>query len=243
MHRSGTSWLAGALQSAGLYAGEVVERGTHTRKGNRENLEIRALNDEVLASSDGAWDAPPESLIWTDEEARHRDDLVHRFSTESAVWTFKDPRSLLTLGFWEGAEADIVRVGVFREPGRVAASLAARDGMRTARALRLWRAYNRILLDLYDAGTFPLVHFDGDPDGMAAQLRAVIDLVGEAIDNRVELSPAEAAEFLDPELIRAVDATPEFVASAPEAERSRVARLIEDTDRLYGSLRERSLDA
>ena len=241
MHRSGTSWLAGALQAAGLYAGEVVERATHNHKGNRENLEIRALNDDVLASSDGAWDTPPESLTWTDEEARRRDDLVRRFSIESSVWTFKDPRSLLTLGFWEGADADIVRVGVFREPGRVAASLAARDGMRIPRALRLWRSYNRILLDQHRSAPFPLVDFDAGVDHVQAQLGDAIEAVAEEVDGRAELSADAAGEFFDAELVHAPDAMAEFVAEAPESERARVNRLVEDINQLHASLQERSL--
>ncbi len=59
MHRSGTSCLAGSLQQAGLYLGEVVEQAPHKKRGNRESLVIRSLNDRLLEENGGAWDSPP----------------------------------------------------------------------------------------------------------------------------------------------------------------------------------------
>ena len=38
MHRSGTSCLAGSLQEAGIYLGDVVTSAAHNQKGNRENV-------------------------------------------------------------------------------------------------------------------------------------------------------------------------------------------------------------
>ncbi len=241
MHRSGTSALAGALQHAGLYAGEVVETATHNRRGNRENLEIRALNDDVLASSGGAWDDPPGELAWTDDQALRRDELVARFSRASPVWMFKDPRTVLTFGFWEQAGAQILPVGIFRHPARVVSSLATRSPMSTARGLRLWRLYNRIVLDRHRADPFPLLSFDSGPEGFAIQLRDAIELLRPAVGDRVQLSADAADEFYAPELVHASTVAPELISAAPEQERERVTRLLAETERLYASLTGRSL--
>ena len=43
MHRSGTSCLTGSLQDKGLYLGQVSQRGTFNKKGNRERWRHRAV--------------------------------------------------------------------------------------------------------------------------------------------------------------------------------------------------------
>ena len=79
MHRSGTSCLTGSLQSGGLFSGEVVEFAPFNKKGNRENLEIRSINDEVLAYSGGAWNNPPKNIVWSRELSKKRDRLIKKF--------------------------------------------------------------------------------------------------------------------------------------------------------------------
>lgn len=46
MHRSGTSCLAGSLQEAGLYLGEVNTAAPHNAKGNRESRDCKFSCDE-----------------------------------------------------------------------------------------------------------------------------------------------------------------------------------------------------
>ena len=115
MHRSGTSCLAGSLQQAGLYLGEVVEQAPHNRKGNRESLAIRSLNDRLLESNDGAWNRPPAELVWSEIFASTRDRLIAKFADRTS-WGFKDPRTLLTLPFWQDGIPELVFVGTFRHP-------------------------------------------------------------------------------------------------------------------------------
>ena len=241
MHRSGTSCLAGALQLGGLYAGEVVEKAPHNRRGNRENLEIQALNDDVLAASGGSWDDPPERLAWTDDQAGHRDGLIDRLSAGSPVWMFKDPRTLLVLDFWRQADVELVPVGIFRHPVRVASSLATRSPMRTARGLRLWRVYNAILRDLHRADAFPLLCFDTDAAGFKAQLQSAIGTLSERFVHPVELSEDAARSFYSAELVHKTQNAPELPAGIATEEAVRVGRLLEANERLYASLRQRSL--
>jgi hypothetical protein len=67
MHRSGASCLAGSLQEAGLYLGEVKTAAPHNAKGNRESRAIMALQDDLLRANGGDWDTPPEQVVWQPE--------------------------------------------------------------------------------------------------------------------------------------------------------------------------------
>ena len=95
MHRNGTSCLAGCLEERGLNLGDVVNTAPHNRKGNQENLELRAINDAVLTQSGGAWDNPPEVLSG-DDDLRQRRDRHIAANSSVETWGFKDPRTLLT---------------------------------------------------------------------------------------------------------------------------------------------------
>jgi len=117
MHRSGTSSLAGCLQDRGLHLGEVSEKNPFNSKGNRENPWVMRLNNSVLLKSGGKWNNPPDKISWTEDLALERDDLVAFFKHSGARhWEFKDPRTLLTLPFWEEGISRIAFVGTFRHP-------------------------------------------------------------------------------------------------------------------------------
>ena len=191
MHRSGTSCLAGSLQNAGLQLGEVVENAPHNLKGNRENLQVRNLNDAVLSTSGGAWDRPPRSLRWTQEQAARRDALVELYEAlPGRYWGFKDPRTVLTLPFWRERMPDVRLVTTYRHPLAVAQSLAAREQMPFDQGLRLWQAYNETLLSYLNRYGGPLVSFDVSRDEYLVAVDAVMSLLGlagqgAAIDQRL----------------------------------------------------------
>lgn len=160
MHRSGTSCLAGCLEERGLHLGEVVNAAAHNHKGNKENIQLRAINDDILSLSGGSWDRPPELLIWNDSLRRRRDEHIASYRT-CKIWGFKDPRSLLTLPFWLEANPHVRFVGTFRHPCAVAQSLMRRPGLKPAiPALDLWKHYNLKLLEYVAQYQIPLVCFD-----------------------------------------------------------------------------------
>jgi hypothetical protein len=164
MHRSGTSCLAGCLQERGLFLGEVFEKNPYNLKGNRENQSIMQLNISVLESSGGNWNRPPEEIIWNESQARERDQIIASFmNSGEQTWGFKDPRTLLSLPFWEAGLKQISFVGTFRNPIAVAKSLNSRDGMPIEEGLALWRAYNQKLVSLWCRQPFPMVSFDSNP--------------------------------------------------------------------------------
>jgi hypothetical protein len=115
----------------------------------------------VLKASDGSWDRPPATLRWNAEHAAQRDALID-VGTQAAQtnWGFKDPRTLLTLPFWQDALLEMKFAGTFRHPQLVARSLEVRSGIPVEDALSLWKRYNELLLTYQHKYGFPLVSFD-----------------------------------------------------------------------------------
>jgi hypothetical protein len=211
MHRSGTSCLAGCLEERGLDLGDVVNAAPHNRKGNKENLEIRQINDDVLALSGGAWDSPPKRLKWDANLRRRRNAHIDARFAKGDDWGFKDPRTLLTLPFWLEANVEMRFVGTFRHPAAVATSLLGRPGLVPARSpYALWTEYNRRLLDHVNAHATPLINFDWPAPRYHA---AVIDLA-----DSLGLTSSSPTSFFDATLrVRSATSTGTAEAESVEA--------------------------
>jgi hypothetical protein len=199
MHRSGTSCLAGSLQEAGLYLGEVNTVAPHNAKGNRESLAIMVLQDDLLRANGGDWDAPPATVIWSVEHRARRDAIIATYPNDR-IWGFKDPRTLLTLAGWLEALPSVRFVGTFRHPLAVAASLHARNGVPVEKSLALWSTYNCLLLDYQRRLNFPLVSFDWPPERYQQCLQAIVPTLSLTV-------PVAGFSFFEAELRR--NATPE----------------------------------
>lgn len=181
MHRSGTSSLAGSLEEAGLHLGEVVRQSDHNPKGNRESVAVRDLNERLLEHNDGAWDRPPATVVWDDDFRTQRAAVIAAHAADWR-WGFKDPRTLLTLAFWQEALPDLALVGTFRHPLAVAASLERRNGIVVERGMALWQAYNERLVVAHAKAPFPVLSFDLDPEAYragVATMAAALDLPGQ----------------------------------------------------------------
>lgn len=153
MHRSGTSFLAGTLQTYGLYSGTVHEWSKHNRRGNRENPDVMALNDALLVRNGASWDSPPKQGVisaWGDDHRAEGVAILEQMEVEAEGRPigFKDPRTLLTLPFWEASASSIRTIGTLRSPVAVAKSLHSRDkSMGIEQGFHLWEIYNRVLLE------------------------------------------------------------------------------------------------
>jgi len=178
MHRSGTSCLAGCLEEQGLHLGEVVNSAPFNLRGNKENITLRAINDDVLSFSGGTWDKPPEHLVWDDALRQRRDNHISKYSTFK-IWGFKDPRTILTLPFWLEANLNIKFVGTFRHPLSVSQSLKRRRGLKPILPpVKLWQHYNLKLLEYATKFRFPLVCFDRPAKAYIRDLRKVVHILG-----------------------------------------------------------------
>lgn len=178
MHRSGTSFLTGSMQEAGLALGRHSEWNPHNTRGNRENPDVVAFHEELLANRGCSWDAPPEGILrWTRAEIASARELVRAWEGLSS-WGFKDPRTLLFVEGWEQLLPGMRCIGIFRHPAAVARSLAARGGMPEQKALDLWLHYNRRLLALHDRRPFPILCFDEPEEQLRHQLDVVLESMG-----------------------------------------------------------------
>jgi hypothetical protein len=177
MHRSGTSCLAGSLEEAGLFLGDVVTRTPHNLKGTRENRRIFTLHDGILGRSGGSWQHPPDQIDWTDADRAERDAIIRSYPAVPH-WGFKDPRTLLLLDLWRERLRRLSFVATFRHPGLVAASLSKREGGSMDHWLALWARYNGRMLALHTTDPFPIVRFDLGEDAYRRSLAVVTDRLG-----------------------------------------------------------------
>lgn len=202
MHRSGTSCLAGMLESAGFASGAGADFNAHNRRGNREDPAVVAFNDRVLAAWGGAWHRPPAVTGMVDEPTVHEAlrHLVEAGTETQAPRAVKDPRLLLTLPLWRAAFPQARRIGIFRHPMRTAQSLyyRAHGQQPLARGLQLWTVYNECLLAEHERRPFPLLCFDlPSAEFVDAVARALEDECADLVAAG-RLTPGQAGAFHDP---------------------------------------------
>ncbi|NNC72917.1 MAG: hypothetical protein HKN78_08580 [Sphingomonadaceae bacterium] len=162
MHRSGTSCLAGCLQSAGLYLGEVNTKAPANRKGNRENRAIMDLHEDVFQANNVSWDRPSSRLDWNDSHVEWQAEIIRSYPAKR-VWGFKDPRTLMVIDQWLRAIPHARIAATFRHPLQVARSLQQRDNFEPERALSIWRTYNSELVRICKSVNVEIVNFDLPP--------------------------------------------------------------------------------
>ncbi len=195
MHRSGTSWLTGALQELGLELGDVSTSNAHNPRGNRENRQLRELHEDVLRRNGGSWRRPNWPNRWSRQQRSALTRHIAEMSADRTVWGFKDPRALLVLDEWHRQIPDLERVGIYRHPTAVSRSLRARHpDFSEDEAITLWTTYNSRLLAEHGDDPFPVIRFDVPPRSLSAQLTMV--------SSSLRLPHAdEPDEFFDPALV------------------------------------------
>ena len=230
MHRSGTSCLAGSLQAAGLFSGEVEDWNIDNLKGNRENLEIMALNKAILKSENGSWDNPPTEVKWSQEHQDRRDDIIASFASEYDVWMFKEPRTLLTLPFWQAGINNLHFIGSFRNPIKVAMSLYQRSlgSIPLRKGIDLWLHYNRILLEEWEKSPFPLICFDLSREEYLKQLESIVSYLSKYKNLDIE----EAKKFYETTLVHQKN----LIATAEYSKDSSDEQLLDTAEKLYQEL-------
>ena len=155
MHRSGTSFIAGALRFLGVSLGDPdrqLRPGPDNPKGYFEVQSIVQLDDELLAHLGGAWDQPPVlDPQWEHDSSlapfreRAAEILEETFGPPARrppVIAWKDPRLSLLLPFWRVVTPIATTIVVVRDPVEVAASLGVRGyPVGAAQAASLWLRY------------------------------------------------------------------------------------------------------
>jgi hypothetical protein len=177
MHRSGTSALAGVLKQAGVYFGNVQNRGfSSNKKGLKDALSVLHMQEDLLVKNGGGWHTPPEKIEWLPLHKAVR-DLFIESREPFTLWGLKDPRTLLTLEGWLEALPELRCVGIFRHPIEVASSIKARNGFPLERGFEIWQAYNTRLLDHQIQHNFPIIEFVQDQAALNNALKRIVHWV------------------------------------------------------------------
>lgn len=177
MMRTGTSAVAGVLDLLGVHFGpeeRLLEPNMANPSGFWEHKGVIALNDELLVRLGGSWHTPPaaspgwhESPAFDDLRVRAL-ELLGTDLVKVGAWAWKDPRTCLTLPFWESLVPSLVAVICLRDPAASARSLsrmgwAVVDRMEQPyeTALDLWLEYTTAAFE-GTAGRERLVMFYDD---------------------------------------------------------------------------------
>jgi hypothetical protein len=207
MHRSGTSCLSGIVQEMGVYYHNASKWNRFNLKGNQENESIVAFHDEILRLNGGSWtclDADGASLsldlsLFDFDTAKNH---LNQVQTESEVFGFKDPRTVLFWDCWrslcDSLKIDFVPIGIYRDPRAVAASINSRDKFSIERGFEIWMCYNRRLLDAWSNLGFPLLCFSAFPEVFKFEVR----LARQHLKELVDIPDKFTSSFFSSELVR-----------------------------------------
>jgi hypothetical protein len=122
----------------------LLEPTVSNPKGYWELEPIVSLNDQILSKLGGDWQEPPalpegwENAPRFERSKERARILIERNFAGAQVWGWKDPRTCLTLPFWQRLLPPMQYVICFRNPMDVAKSLARRDGFSKEKSFYLW---------------------------------------------------------------------------------------------------------
>jgi hypothetical protein len=205
MHRSGTSVVSRLLNLLGVYLGPpraISNVGDDNPKGYWEHHPIALLNDDILIRYGGTWDRPPvfpDGWSRSPELADLKDKargVLADFAGQ-ALWGWKDPRTCLTLPFWQELVGPIRYAMAFRNPGEVIASLQRRNGMNAEQAERLWLTYVQSSLTHTSDHRRMFVFYDDIMNNCATELARLADFVGRADALQDPAVSKGVADFLE----------------------------------------------
>lgn len=182
MHRSGTSCLAGSLEEAGVFLGDVQRKNPYNLKGNCEHLKIMELHDDLFAANGGSWDKPPQRVTWSQKHRDLRDEIIHEYH-DVPLWGFKDPRTLFALDGWLEVLPTMSFAGTFRHPLAVARSLERRNKFSLEKGFQVWAAYNQRLLGYHCQQGGPIISFDLHEDVYKKKLQKLLLLLGLSLSS------------------------------------------------------------
>ncbi|SHO57573.1 Hyaluronan synthase [Vibrio quintilis] len=225
MHRSGTSALTKALNVLGVSLSEnLMPEGEFNPKGHWEDLDIVAINEQLLSHLGLMWFTPVQPEIdFTDPVVvrllEQAVDLVSRRIQTYALWGFKDPRTPFLLPFWK----EVFRLGdvkadyifIHRNPLDISRSLNKRNNFSHRHAYLLWLYHTAAQLSiLKDESVFWLTfeQLITEPYQMLEALTSFLSITGiaqEVIDDYCE-------QFIDRSLNHSMTQT-EALQNDPEA--------------------------
>jgi len=147
MHRAGTSLVTQVLDLLGVYLGpesQLFPPTPENPRGYWEHIPFYRVNEGILKRLGGTWDEPPgfppgwfTAAELADLRTQARRAITEGFAGH-ALWGWKDPRTCLTLPFWQALLPPMHYVVCLRSMTDVARSLERRDGFSSEKSARLW---------------------------------------------------------------------------------------------------------
>jgi len=187
MHRSGTSFLARALNLSGLYLGPAsefydteIEPVIGNPRGHWENANISKTNENILQINNASWDNIPSEITKTpnDFEKKIKQIQDSFYNLDALAYGFKDPRFTITLEKWIPHFPKFVIIGIFRHPLKVAESLKLRNNFEYKKSILLWQNYNKYLLDYLKKYQGFLINFDWPREKLLNEISLVSKRIG-----------------------------------------------------------------
>jgi len=189
MHRSGTSFLARALNLSGVYLGEPSSFISNdwipledNPRGHWENKEILTLTKKIFAYSKGSWDNLPKTIRLNANIRKKIKKCINELNDNSLLASgFKDPRIIFLFDSWKKyLPKNFVIIGIFRHPLKVAESLKKRDDFTYEKSLNLWKNYNENLLILIKKCDGFLLDFDWPQRKLLSEIKLISHKLGLA---------------------------------------------------------------
>ena len=160
-HRSGTSLVTKSLECLGVSLGDRAKwSAPDNPSGFWEDLDILAINEEVLKRYGSAWDKPLNTktpVILSDLRPIANRIIADRMTRFKPVFAFKDPRMCRLIQFWapliERWASKVSVVQVHRNPREICESLMKRNGGTMKQWLELeWDYMQTMGRDLINLG-------------------------------------------------------------------------------------------
>jgi hypothetical protein len=190
----------------GVYLGppqSIVKPSQDNLKGYWEHQALTNLNERILARLGGSWHEPPEltsgwqfrpDLREFREEA-HR--IVRKEFGGKRLWGWKDPRTCLTLPFWQSLLPRMSYVICYRNPIDVARSLGIRDGFTFKKSSDLWLTHVTLSLRHTSGKHRILIPYDDLMNNPGRWLRALCEFLKIQRTRRLQMN---VTEFMDRKL-------------------------------------------
>lgn len=205
MHRSGTSAIARALPVLGVELGERLMPAAvdNNEKGFFEDLDVGALNIDLLSACDREWSdlVPIPDKVFLEERfapfTSRAVELLREKLQGRALLGLKDPRLPILLPFWlavfEQLKLRVAYVIALRNPLAVARSLAKRDRFSPEKSHYLWLQHILPCVLLSAGAPRVVVDYDRLMDAPAEQIGNMARALG--LESRVD--EGRLAEYQD----------------------------------------------
>lgn len=210
MHRSGTSVVARTLNLIGVDLGSEdavrVEPAYDNSKGHWEHKEIAFINETILRRYGGSWDEPPilpegwETSSSLDDLRNDVRKLMRDQFANASLWGWKDPRTSLTLPFWQLLLSNIHYIICLRNPLDVASSLEQRNELPAEKSFYLWLAYVSSALKYTEGKPRLVVFYEDLIEKSAQELDRLAAFVGQSERARKMEAQADVKAFIEKRL-------------------------------------------